>query len=141
MNALVQDLRYAVRALRNSPGFTLVAVLTLALGIGANSAIFSVVHSVLLRPFPYEDPSRLVVVWETQLQHGLPFMYASPPNYADWREQNQVFEQMAVFATRAFFFTTVARLEEGVSLERAEAEMITIASRLETDFPDSNAGE
>ncbi len=98
-----QDVRYGLRMLRKNPGFTTVAVLTLALGIGANTAIFSVVNAVLLRPFPYQDPDRLVIVWETQLQGGLPFMFASPPTYADWREQNRVFEEVAAFTDRPFF--------------------------------------
>jgi putative ABC transport system permease protein len=98
-----QDVRYGLRMLVKNPGFTAVAVLTLALGIGANTAIFSVVNAVLLRPFPYQDPDRLVIVWETQLQRGLPFMFASPPTYADWREQNRVFEEVAAFTDRPFF--------------------------------------
>ncbi|HSE98402.1 MAG TPA: ABC transporter permease, partial [Blastocatellia bacterium] len=100
---LYQDFRYGVRGLLKNRGFTLVATITLALGIGANSAIFSVINAVLLRPYPYEAPERLVVVWETQLQRGLPFMFASPPNYADWRTQNQVFDDLAAFEPRGFF--------------------------------------
>jgi putative ABC transport system permease protein len=84
--------------LRRSPGFAVVAILTLALGIGATSAIFSVVNGVLLSPFRYSDPDRLVVVWERNLAQGLPYMFASPPNYEDWREQNQVFDAMGAFA-------------------------------------------
>jgi putative ABC transport system permease protein len=100
---LWQDIRHAVRLLRNNPGFTLVAVLALSLGIGATSAIFSVVNAVLLRPFPYEDSDRLVVVWERNLNYGLPFMVASAPNYVDWREQNQVFAGLGAFQTRGYF--------------------------------------
>jgi putative ABC transport system permease protein len=97
MRGLMQDLRLSLRMLRRRPGFGVVAVLTLALGIGATSAIFSVVNGVLLRPFPYEDPERLVVVWERNPARGLPFMFASPPNYADWRDQNQVFSGIGAF--------------------------------------------
>ncbi|HXG65767.1 MAG TPA: ABC transporter permease [Blastocatellia bacterium] len=105
METLWQDLRYGIRTLARRPGFTAIAVLTLALGIGANSALFSVVNAVLLRPFPFGDPEHLVIVWETKLQRNLPFMFASPPNYADWREQNQVFEEMAAFFPGSFFLT------------------------------------
>lgn len=104
MTSLWQDLRYSGRMLRRSPGFTVTAVLTLALGIGATSAIFSVVNGVMLRPFPYREPGRLVVVWEQNLQRGLPYMYAAPPNYADWRESNDAFADMGAFAwTRRVF--------------------------------------
>src|SRR5215216_6624586 len=103
METLLQDLRYGARMLTQRPGFTFFAVLMLAIGIGATTTIFSVVNSVLIRPFPYQEPDRLVIVWERQTQQKLPFMFASPPNYADWRESNQVFEEMAAFDSRGFF--------------------------------------
>ena len=85
---MLQDLRYAFRQLRKSPLFTLAAVLAIALGIGANTAIFSVVNAVLLRPLPYRDSDRLVTV----LHHGN--APVAPANYLDWRDQNHVFEAM-----------------------------------------------
>ena len=85
---VIQDLRYAFRQLRKSPGFTLAAVLAIALGVGANSAIFSVVNAVLLRPLPYHDAGRLVTIL-----HGGDHPVA-PANYLDWRNQNHVFESM-----------------------------------------------
>jgi putative ABC transport system permease protein len=103
MAILWQDLRYGARMLAKNPGFASVAVITLALGIGANSALFSVVNAILLRPFPYGEPERLVVVWETQLSQSLPAMFASPPNYRDWRGQQTVFDEMAAFNPRGFF--------------------------------------
>src|SRR5260370_39933142 len=81
--------------LQRSPGFTTVAVLTLALGIGANTAIFSVVNSVLIRPLPYHDPDNLVMVWESSSQHPNPHNTVSPPNFLDWHTRNTVFSRMA----------------------------------------------
>ena len=98
MENLLQDLRYAFRMLMKNPGFAAVAVLTLALGIGANTAIFSVVNAVLLRPLPYKNPERLVMVWERDTARGWQQSSVAPANFIDWRDQNQVFEEMgAVF--------------------------------------------
>jgi len=102
VEATVQDLRYALRMLRNSPGFTAVAILTLALGIGANTAIFSVIDSVLLCPLPYSDPAGLVIVWENNSQHPNPHNTVSPPDFLDWQRRNSVFAEMAaLFDQRA----------------------------------------
>src|ERR1051325_4603721 len=79
--AKMNDLRYAVRMLQKQPGFTAVGVLTLALGIGANTAIFSVIHGVLLKPLPYPEPEQLVTVWERSPQRGLDQERVSGPNY------------------------------------------------------------
>jgi putative ABC transport system permease protein len=94
MGALVQDLRYGLRVLTKNAGFTTVAVLTLALGIGGNTAIFSVVNAVLLRPLPYPDPSRLVMLWERNLARGFDQEKVTGPDFIDWR-RNHVFEAMA----------------------------------------------
>ncbi len=93
MTGLLQDIRYALRQLRKSPGFAVVAVITLALGIGANTAVFSVVDQVLLHPLPYPDSDRIVKVSETL--EGISTDDASPANYLDWVSQNQAFAQMA----------------------------------------------
>jgi putative ABC transport system permease protein len=97
---MVHDLRYGLRLMARRPGFAAVAVATLALGIGANTAIFAVVDRVLLRPVPYPDPSRLVVVWETSPSIPLPVMYASPPNLSEWQQRAKSFEHLGGFQWR-----------------------------------------
>jgi putative ABC transport system permease protein len=97
MNSIWQDSRYAVRMLLKSPGFTLVAVLTLALGIGVNTAIFSVVNAVLLRPLPFDAPERLVKVYSTNTKRGTSTNPFSFPNFADFRSTQQSFEAMAAY--------------------------------------------
>ena len=101
----LHDMRFALRMLLKNPGFTIVAVIALALGIGANTAIFSVVNTVLLRPLPYKDPERLVMVWEDASKTGYPRDTPSAANYVDWRDQNQVFEGMAAFTDESFNLT------------------------------------
>src|SRR5438093_1071990 len=91
----MNDLRYALRLLLKRPGFSGVAVLTLALGIGANTAIFSVVNGVLLKPLPYPEPDRLVMLWERSPRRGFDREKVTGPDFLDWREQNRVFESMA----------------------------------------------
>ncbi|MBA3357258.1 MAG: ABC transporter permease [Pyrinomonadaceae bacterium] len=105
MESLLKDIRYGVRSLLKHPGFTCIAVLTLALGIGANTAIFSVVNAVLLRTLPFREPDRLVMVWEDAAFAGFPRNTPAPANYADWKAQNQVFEDMATFDQRSFNLT------------------------------------
>src|SRR6202451_2441836 len=90
-----QDARYAFRMLRKNPGFTAVAILTLALGIGANTAIFSVVYAVLLKPLPYAHPEQLVTAFQANLQEGVPETGVSYPNFEEWRAQNHVFTELA----------------------------------------------
>jgi predicted permease len=95
IESLLQDLRFGLRMFRKNPGFTGVAVLTLALGIGANTAIFSVVNTVLLRPLPYKDADHLVTVWGYNRARGYDTDLVSPLDFADWRSQNHVFQAMA----------------------------------------------
>jgi putative ABC transport system permease protein len=97
METLVQDFRYALRLLRKSPGFAVAAVLTLALGMSANTVMFSVLNTVLLRPLPYPNPDRLVQIWETDARRGDMHNVVSPYNFLDWRSQSQTFEQMATY--------------------------------------------
>jgi predicted permease len=98
VEGLAQDLRYAWRLLRKSPGFTVVAVLTLALGIGANTAIFSVVDAMLLRPLPYPEPKRLVRLWECNPSRGYFRNVVNPFNFLDWRDNTRSFEGMAALS-------------------------------------------
>jgi predicted permease len=101
VNTLWRDLRYGLRLLRKSPGFTAVALLTLALGIGANTAMFSVVEGVLLAPLPYTHPDRLVVVWENNL-HFKQVVWPSYPNFKDWQRSARSFQQMAAIRWRHY---------------------------------------
>src|SRR5271169_4710453 len=102
MGTLIQDLRYGVRMLWKSPGFTIIAILTLALGIGANTAIFSVVNGVLLRPLPFRDPSRLVLIAE---KSSFPVISTSYENYLDWRDQSHSFESVEAVRSGAITLT------------------------------------
>ena len=96
MDTLIQDLRYALRSLKKSPGFTVGAVLTLALGIGANTAIFSLVNAVLLRPLPFREPQRLVWIWSTRVDRDQAFF--SIPDFSDTRDQNRSLEDIAAIS-------------------------------------------
>ncbi|HJS57083.1 MAG TPA: ABC transporter permease [Vicinamibacteria bacterium] len=98
MTSTLHDLRHAWRLARRQPGFAITALLTLALGVGANTAIFSVVQAVLLRPLPFRDPDRLVLVWETRPRENVLRNVANPGNYLAWKERNRVFEDMAAFS-------------------------------------------
>ncbi|HEX8144504.1 MAG TPA: ABC transporter permease [Pyrinomonadaceae bacterium] len=95
MESLFKDLRYAVRMLIRKPGFTAVAVITLALGIGANTAIFSVVNGVLLRPLPFQDPERIATFWQSNPRSGVQREDVSPANFLDWRERSRSCTEMA----------------------------------------------
>jgi len=101
---MFQDLRYGLRMLLKHKGFTLVAVLSLALGIGANTAIFSVAYATLLRPLPFRDQGRLVVAWKSDETTKHPFVEISIPEFNDWRSQNQVFENLAAMTTSIYGF-------------------------------------
>jgi putative ABC transport system permease protein len=103
MGALFNDVRYGIRMLAKSPGFTAVVVITLALGMGANTAIFSMVHGVLLQRLPFRDPGQLYTLWERNLKMGYEQNPPAAANFRDWRERNGVFEQMAAFDSARTF--------------------------------------
>src|SRR6202050_2282932 len=122
MFRLMQDIRFAFRLLAKSPGFTTIAILTLALGIGANTAIFSVVNGVLLRPLPFRDPSRLVLIAE---KSSFPIVSTSYENFSDWRDQSHSFESME--ATRAGSITlTGAGEPERLNVRMATAGLFSM---------------
>src|SRR4026208_1202019 len=97
MNTSLQDLRYGARMLSKRPGFTLIAVLTLALGIGANTAIFSALNALILKPLPFPELDRVVAVWDKMPSLGLDHNEVTFANYLDWKAQNQSFEQLALY--------------------------------------------
>ena len=146
MTDLGQDLRYGFRTLRKNPGFTTIAVIALALGIGANSAIFSVVNSVLLRPLPYSAPERLVMVWEDATMHGFPRDTPAAANYLDWRSQNSVFEDMGAVADQSVNLTGAGDPEriEGSRANSSVFSLLGLAPQLgrafttEEDQPGAN---
>jgi putative ABC transport system permease protein len=123
MEELFQDVRYGLRMLRKSPGFTAVALLTLALGIGANTAIFSVVYGVLLRPLPYQDSDRVIVLNETTPKVGL--VSVSYPNFLDWRSWNHVFSRMTAVASVSYNLAGVNQ-PENISGEAVSPDFLSM---------------
>ena len=105
METFWKDLRYGFRTLLRNPGFSIIAVVSLALGIGANTAIFSLVNAVLLKPLPFAEPDRLMMVWEDQSAIGFPRADVAAANYIDWKAQNQSFEDMAAINWKNFNLT------------------------------------
>lgn len=120
MDDLVRDIRYAARGLARRPGFTLIAVTTLALGIGANTSIFSVVYGVLLKPLPFVEPDRLVGMWHTAPELGFDVFEQSPATYFIYRDENRVFEDVGLWAP----FPDVTITDQGEP-ERVQALYVT----------------
>lgn len=128
MSALIQNLRFALRQLRKSPGFALMAAGIMALGIGANTAIFSVVHAVLLQPLPFRDVDRVVQIWHTPPQTSFPGMTrfaVSAANFLDWQRQNHVFEGMALYSGASFDVTGAGK-PEAVRASRVSPEFFSV---------------
>ncbi len=118
MTPLIQNVKFGIRLLRKSPGFASIAILVMALGIGANTAIFSVVHAVLLEPLPFRDADRLVQVWHVPPQTSFPGMTRfalSAANFLDWQKQNNVFDQMALYSFTGYDITGAGKPESIVA--------------------------
>ncbi len=112
METLIRDIRFGIRSLLKRPAITAIAIITLALGIGANTAIFSFVNGILLRPLPYPEPDRLALLKETAFKRGVMEMSISFPNFLDWRAQNHVFEDMATYQGANFSLTGAGEPEQ-----------------------------
>src|SRR6202795_1732329 len=123
MNTLFKDIRYGVRSLLKHPGFTAIVVVTLAVGIGASSAIFSVVNTVLLRPLPYAQAERIVAIQELTADGKR--VQVTPANFLDWRAQNTVFEQLAAILTRPANLA-LADQAERINLAMTSANFFTV---------------
>jgi putative ABC transport system permease protein len=137
MPTVWQDLRYGLRMLAKSPGFTAVAILTLALGIGANTAIFSVVDAILLRPLPYPHPDRLVTISESNLPNDAATRnVVAPANFLDWRQRNDVFEEMAAANFPGFALTGTDRPERvlGAAISAGALHMLGLHPALGREF-------
>lgn len=130
LDSFLQDLRYGSRILRKSPGFVLIAGLTLALGIGATTAIFSVVHAVLLRPLPYRQLEQIVTIWKNNVKAGVSMNEVSPANFLDCREQSQSFETMSGIEPFGFGIVDHTRIRNRYHhrwLEERGPEMVLMA--------------
>jgi putative ABC transport system permease protein len=142
MTSLLQDLRYGLRVLLKSPGFTLVAILALAIGIGANTAIFSVVNTLLLQPLPYRDANRLAIVWEHNLVRDRKSNVVGPSNFVHWREMNRTFEDLAAASPTFNLTLTGGRDPEEVATQLVSVEFFSVLGvqpRLGRAFtPDEN---
>src|SRR5438876_11491934 len=146
METLIKDIRYGVRSLLKRPGFTAIAVITLALGIGANTTLFSFVNGILLRPLPYRDPGQLVILDETSPKQGIKSFAVSYPNFVDWREQNHVFEAVAAYQQHTYSIVGAGEPEQirGARISYGLFELLGVAPILgrtitaEEDRPETN---
>jgi predicted permease len=136
METLFKDIRYGIRSLLKRPGFTAIAVITLALGIGANSTIFSFLNAILLRPLPYREPERLVLLDETAPKQGIPSFAVSYPNFVDWRAQNHVFEDIASYQRDSYTLVGGGEPEQisGARISQGLFEILHVKPRLGRTF-------
>src|SRR5437899_6870032 len=141
MNGLLQDLRYALRQLRKNPVFTIVVVITLALGIGANTAIFSVVHAVLLAPLPYRDVDRLMMIWGGNPSRGDQRFPISAGDFTDWKQKNDVFEDIAASYDNEVTLTGAAepKLVLGYAISPSYFRILEVAPKMGRTFTDEEA--
>src|SRR5580693_807534 len=123
---LAKDIRYGFRMLQKSPSFTFFAVAVLALGIAANSAIFSIADAILVRPLPYRDASRLVMVWEDASAYGFPKDTPAPGNFSDWKSRNQVFEDVAALPYGGYFNLTGNGTPEQLDGKKVTANLFSL---------------
>jgi putative ABC transport system permease protein len=142
MGTLMQDMRYGIRMLSKNPGFAIIAVLTLALGIGANTAIFSVVNAELLRPLPFRDSGRLVSVATGNSRMHSSNGSTSYPDFMDWRSQNQVFDKMAAYTEATFTLTGQANPAhlEGASISSDTFDLLGVSPELGRTFQPEEDG-
>jgi MacB-like periplasmic core domain len=126
LDNLLKDVRYGLRMLLKSPSFTFFAVAVVALGIAANSAIFTIADAVLLRPLPYRDSNRLVIVWEDASAYGFPKDTPAPGNYSDWKSRNQVFEDIAATSFGGSFNLTGEGLPEKLTGRSVTANLFSV---------------
>lgn len=146
METLIKDIRYGVRSLLKRPGFTAIAVITLALGIGANTTLFSFVNGILLRPLPYKDPGQLVILDENSPKQGITSFAVSYPNFLDWRAQNQVFEDIATYQAGTYSLVGAGDPEQvpGARITQGLFEVLGVSPQLgrtinaEEDRPETN---
>ncbi|HSO73711.1 MAG TPA: ABC transporter permease, partial [Blastocatellia bacterium] len=125
METLWQDLRYGARMLAKNPGFTAVAVLTLARGIGANSSIFSLINAVLLQPLPFKEPDRLAVIWERRASSNDANLPISGHEFVGWRDQTRSFESLAIMQ-QAGFNLTGSGDPTAISAARVSSDFFTV---------------
>ncbi|MBV9435015.1 MAG: ABC transporter permease, partial [Acidobacteria bacterium] len=136
MDRLFQDLKFSARTLRKSPGFALIAIVTLALGIGANTAAFSVIDAVLLRPLAYPESERLVQVYETDSAHGVSHGPISAYNFSEWQNQASAFEHMAAYEFDSFNYLAgnTAERMSGVMVSADFFRVLGVQPALGRDF-------
>ena len=131
-STFVRDCRHAIRALLRTPGFSFVAIVTFALGIGVNTAVFSVFNGVLLRPLPYPDPARITMVWMDNRRQNIKEDITSYPNYLDWRAQGSSYAHLAAYTDAAFNLTGAEQPERlnGAQATASEAAATANAKKL-----------